>query len=163
MSASRDGLQRKCKRCASAAFKEWRETNRDYDRARTAAWDSANRERRAARSKEHRTVNKVKRSEQYRAWVVQNRDLRARSESKRRARKHATVPQRWRVHDIIPFVCYWCGTNLRAYGATEHVDHVMPISLGGPVESSNEVMACAACNQSKAGKHPLVWIASLVE
>lgn len=75
---------------------------------------------------------------------------------RRRARTACAVPQRWRPSASDPAVCYWCGCT----DADEwHVEHVMPISLGGPADDTNEVLACAGCNLSKGGKHPLVWLA----
>jgi 5-methylcytosine-specific restriction endonuclease McrA len=48
--------------------------------------------------------------------------------------------------------CYWCGTSTRkAY----HVDHVIPLSLGGSDGTENIVIACPTCNCSKGAKHPM--------
>jgi hypothetical protein len=38
----------------------------------------------------------------------------------------------------------------------------MPISLGGEAKPYNEALTCKDCNLSKNGKHPLVWIAELI-
>ena len=78
---------------------------------------------------------------------------------RRRARKACAVPQRWiRRTDHDESLCYWCGSV-----DVVHVDHAHPISLGGPAVPSNEVPSCAPCNLSKKAKHPLVWLAELME
>lgn len=78
---------------------------------------------------------------------------------RRRARKAFAVPQRWvRRLDHDDELCYWCGSV-----DVEHVDHVHPISLGGPAVPSNEVPSCVPCNMRKHNKRPLVWISELME
>jgi hypothetical protein len=136
----KDGLQYRCKDCHLAYYHANRERILEYCRGYKEEHRESIRQKDLARQKK-------------------NLPKAAAARRLRRARQACAVPQRWRVHDIIPFACYWCGTNLRAYGATSHVDHAMPIALGGPATPDNEVMACAACNQSKSRKHPLVWIA----
>ena len=79
---------------------------------------------------------------------------------RRRDRLGCVVPQRWvKRLDVSEAACYWCGVE----GVEMHVDHLMPVVLGGPGVASNLHNACVPCNQAKSGKHPLVWIASLFE
>lgn len=47
--------------------------------------------------------------------------------------------------------CYLCGKSLkRGY----HVDHFIPLALGGTNEPGNLRLACPKCNLSKGAKHP---------
>ena len=55
--------------------------------------------------------------------------------------------------------CYWCGEKVTFRG--KHVDHVMPIALGGSNGPENLVIACAHCNTSKGSKHPMDWAGRL--
>jgi len=48
--------------------------------------------------------------------------------------------------------CYWCKAKV---GDTYHVDHVMPVILGGSNGPENLVIACPTCNLSKGGMHPM--------
>ncbi len=48
--------------------------------------------------------------------------------------------------------CYWCGERV---GQTYHVDHVIPLKLGGSNAPENIVVACPRCNQVKHAKHPM--------
>ena len=40
-----------------------------------------------------------------------------------------------------------------------HVDHIMPIALGGTNWPYNLQLLCPTCNMRKNAKHPLVWAA----
>lgn len=46
--------------------------------------------------------------------------------------------------------CYICGKKLKKY----HVDHFIPIALGGTNDPGNLRLACPHCNYSKNKKHP---------
>ena len=50
--------------------------------------------------------------------------------------------------------CYWCGKKV---GRLYHVDHVVPLALGGSNGAENLVIACAVCNLSKGARHPMDW------
>ncbi len=46
--------------------------------------------------------------------------------------------------------CYYCGRVCS--GANRHIDHVIPLSLGGTNDPWNLVVACAECNLRKNAK-----------
>jgi hypothetical protein len=54
----------------------------------------------------------------------------------------------------VPNKCYWCGKSLNK---NWHMDHVIPLCLGGSHTSANIVKSCPTCNHSKGGKHPAKW------
>ncbi|MGA0397103.1 MAG: HNH endonuclease [Ilumatobacteraceae bacterium] len=139
-----------CKRCHSKYQRQLRSQRRDHYLELERKHRETAKRRYPGRNNHY--VNVWRQKNVQRARAIYHR---------RRARQVSGVPQRWQIRDVLPFCCYWCGSNLRAYGATSHVDHVMPISLGGPAVPSNEVQSCAACNLRKGAKHPLVWIAEL--
>lgn len=50
--------------------------------------------------------------------------------------------------------CYWCGTPV---ADAFEIDHVVPLSRGGPNEPDNIVVSCTPCNRSKGNKLPEEW------
>ena len=48
--------------------------------------------------------------------------------------------------------CAVCRAELRETG--RHVDHVMPLYLGGEHSNSNLQLLCPTCNRAKSAKHP---------
>lgn len=48
--------------------------------------------------------------------------------------------------------CFYCGKKV---GRHYHVDHVIPLALGGSNGPENLVIACPDCNQRKHAKHPM--------
>jgi 5-methylcytosine-specific restriction endonuclease McrA len=55
--------------------------------------------------------------------------------------------------------CYWCHEKV---GKSYHVDHVMPLALGGSNGPENIVIACISCNLRKSAKHPMDWAGRLL-
>lgn len=49
-------------------------------------------------------------------------------------------------------ICFWCPVKV---GDTYHVDHVVPLILGGSNGPENLVIACPTCNHKKHAKHPM--------
>lgn len=133
-----------CKPCKRYNTQNWRENNLDRERSRKRDWYSRN---------SQKEVDRVLH------WASYNRDKRYATEHRRRARIAAAVPQRWQKSDCSEQLCYWCGVDLTT--VETHVEHLMPISLGGEAKSYNEAPACKECNLSKGDKHPLVWLARM--
>lgn len=53
--------------------------------------------------------------------------------------------------------CACCAANL---GSKYHLDHKMPLFLGGPNVDENMQLLCVACNCSKGAKHPVDFMQS---
>ena len=123
-----------------AMNRKWQLENKD----RKQAWAAANRDKRNAAQRRYNAT------EAGQAAALRGRHA-------RRARIAAAVPQRWRKSECPTDLCYWCGVDLSTVEV--HLEHIMPISLGGPAVPSNEAPACSGCNLSKNDQHPLVWIA----
>ncbi len=43
-------------------------------------------------------------------------------------------------------VCHWCA------GPADHVDHLLPLALGGTDDDGNLVAACASCNLGRGAR-----------
>lgn len=64
----------------------------------------------------------------------------------------------WEFNPAGPGCCNYCRTALAFDDRKSwHVDHVVPISRGGPHEVSNLVIACARCNMSKGARLLSEW------
>lgn len=50
-------------------------------------------------------------------------------------------------------LCAYCG------GPGEHIDHIVPRSVGGDDDWTNFTMACGSCNSSKGTKSLLIFLA----
>lgn len=51
--------------------------------------------------------------------------------------------------------CVYCGNSFRKSGY--HMDHVVPLSLGGKNEDRNIQLTCPRCNKEKSKKDPVVF------
>lgn len=55
--------------------------------------------------------------------------------------------------------CFYCREKV---GKAFHVDHVLPIALGGSDGPENLVVACPSCNRHKSAMHPMDWAGVLL-
>ena len=59
---------------------------------------------------------------------------------------------RKRVAEQAQFKCGYCLTSEYIVGAPMEIDHIIPVSLGGPTEEENLWLACSLCNDHKSGR-----------
>lgn len=174
--------QRDANRKASKAA--WRERNKDRIRAYREAnkerisaqkreWYEANRasvlERTATRYQEKRAEileyqarYYAERGELVRArvsrWKREKPEMVAVQRQRRRARKTGCGGDLSK--DIVPkllrlqrWKCACCRADLKKVG--HHLDHQMPLALGGTNTDDNMQLLCPSCNSSKHAKHPV--------
>ena len=156
---AKDGKQSRCKECALAAANAWSKANPERSRTQARKWAEANRESTRASKRAWRETNRERSRAATRAWRAANLQKAKLQKSARRARIAHAVPQRWKRTPSPDRLCYWCGITLTP--ETTHIDHIMPISLGGQDTPNNTANTCAKCNQSKSATHPLVWLARI--
>lgn len=112
-------------------------------------------------SKEWRLVNKKHIADYKDRWVSVNRD-RARMHNKiRRARKRAnggklSIGLIGKIMILQRRKCACCYADLSVN--IYHLDHIMPLALGGKNEDYNIQLLCPACNLSKHAKHPVEFM-----
>lgn len=149
------------KRAARAAERaERREANREArleakraaGRARYQHTKERDRERRLARSRAFRAAHpgylrrwRAANPEKRRAWRKVRRANRG-----KKIREYFGKLQRGR--------CAICREKL---GSETHIDHIMPLALGGQNRRSNLQLTCAPCNLSKGAVHPVEFAQSL--
>ena len=142
---ARDGLQCECKACARIANSKWRASNPekaksirarhraanpDNERAMKANWERANPE--ASRIRSHN----------YRARKRENGGKLSRGIAAKLFRL-----QRGK--------CACCGEPL---GTEYHLDHIMPLALGGSNTDDNIQILRSTCNQQKHARHPIEFM-----
>lgn len=114
---------------ALEASRKWRTANPDKMRAAVANYQAANPEVMKAHS--HNRRARIKAS----GGVLSNDII-------------------LRLMKIQKGKCACCGKSLKA---GYHLDHIMPLALGGMNVDSNMQLLTPNCNQRKSAKHPLDW------
>lgn len=71
-----------------------------------------------------------------------------------RERKPIGARIRFDVLQRCNFACYYCGIPASQGLVELHIDHVVPVSLGGSNDPWNLVAACRPCNLGKADSAP---------
>ncbi len=178
-SASPDGLTSRCKSCRNAASQAWQRSNpqyREQAKARTKAWRLANPERARVNRRawvernpmkkgmidaRYRASHSKERCRRTVAWRRANPEksqaIDARSKAKRRATleevENTLTGYEWlQILEVFNHACAYCLRD----DVKLTVDHVIPISRGGPNTAENVVPACGSCNKRKLSR-PL-WV-----
>jgi 5-methylcytosine-specific restriction endonuclease McrA len=152
---------------------EYRSANRDRINAGTVAWQKENPEIFKAYQAKYRKVNassifarisiwRTENAERERLrlskWSKDNPDLRRISSGARRARMRnqcgiVSVDIVKKLMLLQRGKCAVCRVGLSKTG--NHLDHVMPLKLGGMHSDSNFQLLCPKCNLSKRAHHPI--------
>lgn len=139
-----------CQDAERAFHREWKADNPEQQ----AAWARANPTRRRASGRRSYWRNRERERERSRKWYAQPGRERLKSQ-RRRARRLAvaTIPftpdQLDQRMSMFGKRCWLCG------GPFEQVDHVKPVSKGGPHMLANLRPACNRCNARKKDRWPL--------
>lgn len=170
-STGRDGLKSTCKLCSNAQSAAWREknpervasnklahriANREKAKANSAAWRAANPDRAKQSVAAWRDKNPEKVKALVSAWRKENPEARKTHHQNRRARKKQSVGKLSKgivakLFHLQQGKCVCCGQLL---GDDYHVDHIIPLSLGGENSDENIQLLRARCNLQKKAKHP---------
>ena len=135
------GVLGKCKECC-----------KDYQRQRRIMYpDDAKRIDRKKYMK--RRSAHMRKSAEYQKWyysIPENLDRRRQYSHTRRARMHGNIHVPYRRADVFALYprCLACGSD-------EHlaIDHVVPVSKGGPDRVENLQTLCRRCNGGKAASY----------
>jgi 5-methylcytosine-specific restriction endonuclease McrA len=156
---NRDALYQKNKDWAianpdkvAAKQERWRKNNPDKVADKKRRYYLKYSDRIKAKSRRNYQVNpelaKVNRAN----WIANNPEKRAASRYKRRSQMETPfVISANEISRLYKSPCAYCGS------ASEHLDHVIPLSRGGEHRIGNLVGACAKCNLSKNDKFIMEW------
>lgn len=98
-----------------------------------------------------------------RAWLERYPERQAQHQRNRRAREQNasgthTPSDILRIFKMQGRRCAYCRSVLRS---KKHIDHIMPLALGGTNDATNLQLLCVRCNLSKGAKHPIEFAQSL--
>ena len=159
---NRDGLFYWCKACAKAYTAKWIAANHEKAKANTAKWVAANPEKvkayRAKDSAKWRAANPDKVKAIKAKWDADNPEACRIHDQNRRARKRANGGKlsqglAAKLFKLQRGKCA-CGCK-QPLGDDYHLDHRMPLALGGPNTDDNMQLLRKLCNLQKHAKHPI--------
>lgn len=149
---------RKCVQCGHHYSNVWKDKNRERARSLSRSWKAEN----PAAGKEWHQQNREKSRAACRRYYERNRrEMVERVKPhgrKRRAQKRGcegthTVADTRAILAAQRYRCTYCRADLRKVG--RHLDHIMPLALGGSNGPENLQYLCPPCNLSKGAKDPL--------
>ena len=137
-------------------IKAYREANRKKNNNYGKAYRETNRKKILAQKKIYYEVNKEKVAYLNKVWRQNNKDKVSASTAKRKALKLKQIPiylrdcpvEKERIHQTYKL----CDMFNKVTGVQHHVDHMWPLSDGGPHWSGNLQIIMAAENLSKNNK-----------
>lgn len=143
---------------ARAAAAKWYAANRDKSMAVKVKWYAANHERALATAAKWRAANPGKGRERAAKSAALNPAGRRIVQQNRRARKCAnggklTKGLSDKLFKLQRGKCS-CGCK-QPLGDDYHLDHIMPLALGGANTDDNMQLLRAKCNLQKHAKHPI--------
>lgn len=162
----------RCRPCKRAYLYKWRKENPDKFRAIQEKWDDKNsgklkeaahslylqnRSEKIAYAKEYYEANKEVIKPRKADWQKRNLDKCRISDQNRRAQKLSSggvLSQgiKDRLFTLQRGKCACCGLPL---GDKFHLDHIMPLALGGTNTDNNIQLLRQRCNNQKYTKHPV--------
>lgn len=171
--STRDGKNVYCRECVrqkskdrSEYHRQWRSENREKWNAQFREWVAKNKERRKQIVKMSEEKHRDKRLAKKREYYLANKDKFRYWQSlcnkeKKRATKYRYLSRKAsvfsepydsrKIFESFNYRCVYCNSEATC------LDHVIPISRGGPDIVANLVAACRPCNTSKGSKMINEW------
>lgn len=153
----------KCKACMKASNAAWRAANSEKAKGSSAAWYAANTEKHKANRAAWYAANPEKIKASRAAWAKANPEIRRVNDQNRRARKIIKGGKLSQGLSAKLFIlqkgkCPCCKQNL---GDDFHLDHIVPLAIGGTNTDDNIQLLRQHCNNKKGKKHPVEFMQSL--
>lgn len=147
----------KCRPCVKALAARRYAANPERVKANAAMWRAKNIDRMKALAVRWNAENSELKKALAAKWNAENPEIVASYRHKRRARKLAaggtfTGADIEKMLKLQKSKCVVCKVDIsKGY----HIDHVMPLALGGHNGITNIQLLCPKCNRSKGAKHPI--------
>lgn len=143
----------------NASRREKYKKDNSVEIARVVAYQAANKAKVSERRRKHYASNAERLRRYTREYNKLNPATARKNNMLRRARK-AGADGFYTVHDVRRILVdqkYKCANCMCDVSEKYHVDHIMPLKLGGTNWPSNLQMLCPTCNMRKSAKHPIDW------
>lgn len=144
-----------CKDCSRALCKSWRETNKDYDKSRKSLYYQSNRDKAISRNRAYYQANKENVIEAVKKWEEKNKEyvklLRIVKRANRAAKSYG-IQDNLTTKDIELLFDKYSRCLACSVLDDLSVDHVIPLSKGGPNTLANLQVLCRRCNSGKRDK-----------
>lgn len=118
----------------------------------------ANRERTRKAARAYYATNPEKCAADRKAWRLANPDKNRVYSQNRRARKAGGKLSPDLIKKLLSLQNGRCACCRRPLGKNYHLDHVVPLALGGANEDSNMQLLTNRCNVQKGAKHPVQFM-----
>ena len=151
------GLRASCKACDSIYQAAQHAANPEKAKARNVKWKAANPGRMKELQDRWNAENPGRVKATTAAWAKDHPEARRICEQNRRARKHANggLLSAGLADKLLKLQRGKCACCRVSIADGSHLDHRIPLALGGPNEDWNMQLLCAPCNLSKGAKHPV--------
>lgn len=165
----------RCKNCRSIDAKANYYKTRERQIASATAWAASNKERRRVADSIRHASNYKERSEKLRAWYKDNSE-KAKANSRawkldnpeanriihqnRRSRSNGGALSKGLINQLFKLQRGKCPCCSKPLGDDYHLDHKMPLALGGLNTDDNMQLLRAVCNMQKHSKHPIDFMQS---
>lgn len=163
--ASRGRVWFQCWQCYYDQVREWHAANKDRVTEIKRAHRSSNREAERAKAREKywadHAATRANRNEKQKQWRDANPE-RHRSYLAKRRKQLQSSGESFSASDVKELFATQGGKCAEPSCRTAlsdgyHVDHIMPLALGGRNTAENIQLLCARCNVKKGSKHPIRW------
>lgn len=159
----KDGLQTVCKGCIKKYNDAHYLANKAKKLQNSKAWYAENSERKTETQSNWRKSNADRDRETSKEWKRKNPDSVVAMMANRRAKKEEAggtyaASDVQKLFKLQQGRCASCSDMLVECGRGRfHIDHVMPIFLGGSNWPHNLQLLCPQCNMKKGAKDPFDW------
>lgn len=151
-----------CKACRALAAAEYRKSHPEKAKAAGIAWRLKNSDHQKAAVKLWREANPERYKAANSAWKKNNPEQHKAHRHARRAKKIAVggAYTSLDLKQILALQRGMCPVCKKLLGSKYHIDHILPLYLGGTNDKSNLQLLHQSCNSQKNAKHPIDFMQS---